>query len=43
MIREMLIKARDGMKKTVGIWHAIKMRQAALTPVPPKNSIAMRS
>lgn len=25
------MKAGDGMKKTVRIWHAMKMRQAALT------------
>ena len=31
MIRERVVKAGDGMKKTVRIWHAMKMRHAALT------------
>jgi len=31
MIREMVMKVGDGMKKTVRIWYAMKMRHAALT------------
>jgi hypothetical protein len=31
MIREMVMKAGDGMKKTVRIWHTMKMRHTALT------------